>query len=1190
MSDLQPIDIEINMRQNVSEEAPKVTAANEDAAKSADALQNKIAELNGVIADMKKTIEAQEAMMAASNETIVGAARRLEVMNLTLEKSEKELATYEDLLRQTAKATQEGADMTDILVDARKGLAATEETLVDNAKDLIDNQKEINDSLDDGAKNSDAYSVSNQAASFAIREVATALGIENAAVVSAISNTTNISGAKKIWTAITTKLTAAQLALSATILGGVVVAIGAAVYAVKSWYDNQKELIRVANIEKNLLLESTTAIQQQTSRVQVLDKVLNDSTRSYKDRNSALNELRGIMPEYNAQLSQEGELIKDNTNAVQKYIEKLRDQEMAKRAISKLADAQTNYDEWRNSAPDWAKPMIDATEVETKTWKNGAWQDWQNKKKEYTDEIKRLETIAEKYVVGQPIKDNTKEFWENEKQKAEALLETMTDLEKGSEKWNAALKQYKEAEQRLTAWDFKEKKIKSAKTNPKETATTSLSKMSDDIQKRIDQARVKSIHEGAEKERAAIRAEYDATQAYIGQKQREIEQLEKKTGKPATDQRDKLFVLDVEATRQFETQLAAVNVNAQKTLTQLMNEVNARFASNLDSNLQEIKRFYESVIAEAKRADKDVDLAPFLDAQAKDEERAKWVDQLHRTELDEALELEKANHLESIGLTTIAEQTKLEIARKFLTERIALLRKINDEASNREADILEARLNNLQSSPKNVSGMVNATLYRELQKGLQKVGLSADEAREKADNLFRDIQKGGATAASAIGNLSTMFGGLSDGLDETLDSLGSIAQGFASGGIAGGVMATIGAGVKLFSHSRQVEREHQQALKELALAKIQLQREYNMLLLKEQMHYKAGSNIFGADQIRGAVNAIEVYRKAMSDLSTEMKGDKPEFSVFGIDKYRNQMQAYNDGVGALADVDIVTGSRKSGWGFWKKRKDVYSSLLDTYDDVIDKEGNLNTARIEAILNTHKMSDENRALLESLLSLSEVAKEAEESLRDYLSQTFGSLGNSLADSIVTAFRTGEDAAQIFKGNVTDVLNDLSKQMVFGLYLKETFDGLEKDIHKAYKDLADDKISEEQLSKKITDILGGFFGGIGGDIENANKFLEDFWANAEANGFERPQADRQGAKGALANASQDSINELTGGVYAVRQMVGDIRQTSREELLVAQTIASAMNVLVERSEYWVFLSELKTIREGINELTYGVKVKV
>lgn len=1233
---LEPIDIDINMNQNVSEEAGKAAAANEEMTKSVDTMQKEIERLNKVVQDMSTALAEQKKLTADNAGEFDNTTKKIETMQAALDKAEQELAVYQATCEQMNKAVQNGADVTDVLADAKEALFDTEEALVNNAKELIDNQEEINQTLGDAGKSTDTYSTSNQILSAAIKEVCNGLGIENTQVVNAIGNVRVIQAAKTGW-ANAVKILNTQLGLSiaqskmllglglATGIGAIVAVVSVLVKAYQDWKTEQEEIIRLKQEEKKFYREVNASIQEQIIKVSTLDKILRDNNLSYKERNSALNELKAIMPEYNAQLSKEGTLIEDNTGALKKYIRELKNSALAKISVEKLAKAQDEYDEWLDNLSDVDKKILelnpdDFSKVRFRV--AGDWEKLVKKQNEYLTKIAKWEAKASQYTVDnlKDAKEGTKEYWEQQKKNAELRLAAMKDQEEGSKKWNEALSQYRQADKKLKTWDIKGSDRADAKA---ETAAQrkakklkadgeKLEKMSYDLQKRIDNASVKAIGEGAERERQAAKAEYDQTKAFLEQKYKEVDELEKKTGKPATEQRTLLLSLDVEATRQYEAEIGRINAQSKATIDTIFTEVNARFASELDQNITSITQYYAELIKEATKAGATIEEVNRLkEARDKDIDRAGVTDKLRKADLAEALEMEKANNLASIGLTTIAEQTKFEITKKYLKQRIDLLRKLGDESSNKEADILEERLKGMQSSPKSVTGLINGALFDKIKKGFEKTGISAEEAKEKTTSLFSSFQKGGAQAMSIVNDVKSVLGGLDEGLDKALDAVGNIAQGFASGGIVGGSMAVIGEGIKLFTSAAQVEKEHQQALKQLALAKLEMQREYNLLLLKEQLIYKQGSNIFGADQIRGAANSILTYRDSIAQLKKEMQGEKPNEALVAVyekmansknglmasvgkkklDEYKKQLDAYNKGIGALADVDIVTGSRKSGWGFWKKRKDVYSSLLETYDDVIDSEGKLNTARIQAILNTHKMSDENRALLESLLSLDEAAKEAEEQLKSYLTQTFGGLGDALADSIVTAFHRGEDAAQLFKGNVTDVLNDIAKQMVFGLYLKDTFDKLEKDIEQAYTDLADDKLTEEQLSKKITDILGGFFGGLDGDIEKANQFLEEFWRNAEANGFDRPESERQGATGGFATASQDSINELTGGVYAVRQIIGDIRNDSREELLIQRTIMGQLSVLVERSEYWEYLKELPSVVQKLEDIeTYGLKMKV
>mgnify|MGYP007011126545 CR=1 FL=1 len=77
--------------------------------------------------------------------------------------------------------------------------------------------------------------------------------------------------------------------------------------------------------------------------------------------------------------------------------------------------------------------------------------------------------------------------------------------------------------------------------------------------------------------------------------------------------------------------------------------------------------------------------------------------------------------------------------------------------------------------------------------------------------------------------------------------------------------------------------------------------------------------------------------------------------------------------------------------------------------MIDGENKLNKERAQAILDTQTMSDENRNLLQNLIDLQEQAEEAQQALRDYLEGTFGSLGDSIMDSITEAIENdGVDA--------------------------------------------------------------------------------------------------------------------------------------------------------------------------------------
>ena len=52
-------------------------------------------------------------------------------------------------------------------------------------------------------------------------------------------------------------------------------------------------------------------------------EVLNDSNMAYEERKRALDKIRDMVPDYHASLTQEGQLINNNTAAIDKYLESL---------------------------------------------------------------------------------------------------------------------------------------------------------------------------------------------------------------------------------------------------------------------------------------------------------------------------------------------------------------------------------------------------------------------------------------------------------------------------------------------------------------------------------------------------------------------------------------------------------------------------------------------------------------------------------------------------------------------------------------------------------------------------------------------------------------------------------------------------------------------------------------------------
>lgn len=435
---------------------------------------------------------------------------------------------------------------------------------------------------------------------------------------------------------------------------------------------------------------------------------------------------------------------------------------------------------------------------------------------------------------------------------------------------------------------------------------------------------------------------------------------------------------------------------------------------------------------------------------------------------------------------------------------------------------------------------------------------ASTSSAEKSKKKWGDTLKVMNEVQDTVDNIVSSFDGLDDITKTVLSSAANIAGGIIamiSGiqalSVAGAeaikgverasvILAVVGAAISvittLFGLTSKAEKEHQEALKEVAQNKLEMQRRYNLLLMEQKLLMKEATSIFGEDQIAKAARSIEVYRQAIEEYKETLKGDKPQMTkfekLFGdiTGRYKKQMDEYNRGIGALSNVTVKTGSYTTGAWFWKKQHDIYTSVLDVYPDLIDGENKLNKERAQAIIDTQTMSDENKALLQSLIDLQEQAEEAQEALRNYLQDTFGSLGESVMDSLVNAIENdGVDAWEKFGEAGSSVLEDLGKQIAYSLFFSDKFKRLQADLEKIYGSGK----TEEEIAKDARDLVASFYQGIGTDMNNAQQWMEQWKEEANKQGFNLWEtANREVSAKGIESVNQESVDELNGRTTAIQ----------------------------------------------------------
>ena len=85
--------------------------------------------------------------------------------------------------------------------------------------------------------------------------------------------------------------------------------------------------------------EANRKTAEEVAKIDQLRRRVENQTLSYQERNKALLELKRLVPEYHASLKKSGKLIDNNTEAIDRYIEKLKDQAYVEALQDKLREA-----------------------------------------------------------------------------------------------------------------------------------------------------------------------------------------------------------------------------------------------------------------------------------------------------------------------------------------------------------------------------------------------------------------------------------------------------------------------------------------------------------------------------------------------------------------------------------------------------------------------------------------------------------------------------------------------------------------------------------------------------------------------------------------------------------------------------------------------------------------------------------
>ena len=694
----------------------------------------------------------------------------------------------------------------------------------------------------------------------------------------------------------------------------------------------------------------------------------------------------------------------------------------------------------------------------------------------------------------------------------------------------------------------------------------------------IRQKQIDLMADGSEKQLAQIRLDYDKRYNEIQKEERELlqklqDEERKQWEKENPDFKKKnlqfttsITSLSPEDRARFDKEYSLAYQKQEKDTQTLLNNMLAKYR-DYDAQRTEVERQGNEDIAalQAQRTDANAEEIDRAINVAKD----KMKEGIQQVNDAQAAAATKDNSffkllfgdVSSMSFGTLqnlidqAKQLKEYLSGNGDSKGITFISKDQLEAiekSPAELDKLKKALDKLLGSSSEGSGNKWESIFDTFKKGF--AGLQGAKGFKEISGAIGTIS---GAAENAAGELADMFDQMGNtevadalnGIQQVMGAVSNIGQGFAKGGLIGGIGAAIGEAANFIGQAFAANARHKAALRAIMNETIAQQREYNLLLMQQNLEYEKATTIFGTDAYGKAANAVKVMKETVADLKEELTGTTDQKQsqskdalfkkFFGVSNPQAELKKAYAG---LANIEIKTGHKKTGLFGWGKGKDIYSSILDVYPQLVDANGKFDKSLAETIINIREMSDESKSALQNMIDLAQQAEEAYNHLNDYFTDIFGELGGIMTDALVDAFSNDTDAAQAFTDSVSDMLEKLAKQMVYFATLAPL---LEKAQNKMMDVMQNTGLSDEQKFDKWTGILNNLVGDAINQQELANRLLEEYQQTAKEQGFDifKPEGSSQSStsKG-FQTMSQDTGEELNGRFTALQIAGEEIKNQS------------------------------------------------
>lgn len=410
----------------------------------------------------------------------------------------------------------------------------------------------------------------------------------------------------------------------------------------------------------------------------------------------------------------------------------------------------------------------------------------------------------------------------------------------------------------------------------------------------------------------------------------------------------------------------------------------------------------------------------------------------------------------------------------------------------------------------------------------QNISQAATDAAEGIAEFDEGAASVLRTMAQLAGTAINLIGAIQGTMKAFADGVGAIEK-------ASGILAIIGAAIQAVSAIVGAFNSNEEATRNATIALLEYGRALEKISNTELR--EAFSSIFGDDSY-GEFSAL--LRKTQGQLA-ELDRIKKELASknwlggTGVDyQFAGGYNAQGRLIGRAekSNIDLVADMR-SGWQkFWGSGWDnvAVTDLESFYEN-----GMLNVDKLKAYYDNYKeyLSVEQRDLIEELIHEGELYAENVAAMNGYLKGLFGDLGQSISDSLLDAFKNGTDAVEAFGEAAGNVIEQLAKDVAHSAFIQPLLDLAEDKIVALRKELNEGNITNEEFLKSVTEITGNLIAGVADVQDEVNALYQYVDESAAANGIESAfDSERSGAAKGIAQASQDSVDDLNGRMTAVQ----------------------------------------------------------